>query len=116
MDSLDKDITVFLEKFNKNLEERMEDIREKIEEDAKDRCPVNTGALRDSIDIKLEKEKEEIKIKINENNLEDYWDEVEFGTSKQQPQPFLRPAIKGGTERIEDALKESLKESGKIGR
>jgi len=62
-----------------------------ITEDAKQLCPVDTGALRDSIkkDINIE----EKKAIISANT--DYAVFVELGTSKQVAQPYLRGAIQG---------------------
>ena len=49
--------------------------------------PVDTGNLRDS--QKVVKTKEGAEIQVNA----DYAFAVEFGTSKMEAQPFLRPAI-----------------------
>lgn len=73
-----------------------------IVEDAKALAPVNTGALRASISADI----------IGPTGLTtaeigptvDYGIEVEYGTSRQAPQPFMRPAFEADTPHLEDEL------------
>ena len=58
-----------------------------MEAEAKRLCPVDTGRLRNSINIDIQGTK--IIISANTN----YAQYVEFGTYKQHPQPYIRPAL-----------------------
>jgi HK97 gp10 family phage protein len=64
-------------------------VGEFVEGDAKLRCPVDTGNLRNSINYKVDEE--ELSVKIGTNV--DYAPYVELGTSKQKAQPFLVPSL-----------------------
>lgn len=101
------------ENFIDNLEEEFQEMRDDMQEEAEDRVPINTGALKSSIDFKVERDADEIGINLNIDNLEAYWDCVEFGTSKQRPQPFMRPAVKKGMEELQDRLQKAFVKSVK---
>lgn len=60
----------------------------KIEATAKRNAPVDTGRLRGSITTDVESDGYSAE---TGSNVE-YADDVEGGTSKQMPQPFLKPA------------------------
>jgi HK97 gp10 family phage protein len=59
-----------------------------MEREAKRICPVDTGALRASIHLR-ETKKGKIQIVAGKN----YAHYVEFGTYRQRPQPYIRPAM-----------------------
>lgn len=69
---------------------------ELVLESAKNRVPVDTGKLRDSLDLKKSKVKNP-KIKgeyyVTKKSGAEHFAPVELGTSKMKAQPFLRPAI-----------------------
>ena len=66
-------------------------------------CPVDTGRLRASI----ESENTDDKIIIRANTEYDKY--VEFGTIRQSPQPFIRPAIHAGVRKyIPERIKAEL--------
>lgn len=67
----------------------------KVSNQAKRLCPVDTGRLRSSITMVLESDSEGLYAVVGTNV--DYAEHVEFGTSTQRPQPFLRPALKAAT-------------------
>lgn len=78
-EALNPTIQLFLDKCAKN-----------VEEDAKSRAPVDTGALRDSIVA----EKDEItEFKYIIHDGVEYGVFQELGTSKIKAQPFLRPSL-----------------------
>jgi hypothetical protein len=54
---------------------------------SKDTCPVRTGHLRDSHDIREQSNVVNILVQA------DYAGDVEYGTSRQGAEPYLRPAI-----------------------
>lgn len=82
----------FINMAEKKVHEEMEKLAKKIEEDAKNICPVSTGALRDSITHVFDSEGN---VHIG-SNLE-YALSVEIGTNKTAAQPYLRPALHGNT-------------------
>lgn len=57
---------------------------------AKRKAPVDTGKLRDNIGYEMKLEKKRVDVFSNA----EYSGYVEFGTSKQSPQRFFRPAIR----------------------
>jgi HK97 gp10 family phage protein len=59
---------------------------------AKKDCPVDTGRLRSSITHGITDIKGDVIIGQVGTNVE-YAEHVEFGTSKMQAQPYLRPAV-----------------------
>ena len=62
---------------------------ETVKEYAQSVCPVDTGALRDSIAVS----QDGMNAEVSANT--DYAAYVEFGTSKMSAQPFLVPALLG---------------------
>lgn len=71
---------------------------EVIKNEARVLVPVDTGFLRDSIDL----------TEAGDNSVElvaeaDYAEDVEFGTTKMQAQPYFRPAIEN---KSDEALKK----------
>lgn len=114
-DELIRNLEKMAERFADNLAEEFEEMRDDMQEEAEDRVPVRSGALKSSIDFKVERDADEIVINLNIDNLEDYWDCVEFGTSKQRPQPYLRPAIEKGMDEIQERLQRALIKSIKGG-
>lgn len=73
------------------LENDMENIilsaGERVKSSAQSLCPVDTGRLRDSIEVSAEGNRAVISANT------DYAAYVEFGTSKMPPKPFLVPAL-----------------------
>ena len=69
---------------------------------AKELCPVDTGALRDSIHYT-----------VNEDSFTlsadaPYAAYVELGTHKPAAQPFLRPALENHVGELTEAIREAL--------
>ena len=105
-----------------------------VENDAKRRCPVDTGELRMSITHEIEETSENRTIGAVGTNLE-YAPYVEYGTGLfaekggrkdvpwnykddegewhstrgMQPQPFMRPALQENRERIMNYIKAGVK-------
>ena len=88
-------------------------------EDAKNRCPVDTGALKASLHIEPSKSKKpDIKqeVKVLPGKKEYYGTFVELGTSRQAAQPYLRPAVDENKDKIAAAVhQEIVKALGRIG-
>ena len=57
---------------------------------AKRNAPVDTGKLRDNIGYEMKLEKKRVDVFSNA----EYSGYVEFGTSKQEQQPYFRPAVR----------------------
>lgn len=72
---------------------------------AKEKCPVDTGRLRNSIAYKSDDS-----CAIVGTNVE-YAPDVELGTSKQKSQPYLKTAATEHSKEYEALLKESLKKA-----
>ncbi len=63
---------------------------ELVMDTAKSIVPVDTGRLRDSIDYQITEDAEQITSIISPHT--EYAAFVEFGTSRQSPSPYMRPA------------------------
>ena len=74
-----------------------------VKGDAVMRCPVDTGQLRNSIQDAIYDD-----YAIVDSNVE-YAPHVEYGTSRQNAQPFLRPALDENMEDIKKAMGDILK-------
>lgn len=67
----------------------------KVSNQAKRLCPVDTGRLRSSITMDLGQDGDGLFAMVGTNV--NYAEFVEFGTRYTRPQPFLRPALKAAT-------------------
>nr|DAT34275.1 MAG TPA: type I neck protein [Caudoviricetes sp.] len=80
-----------------------------VVEDAKSRCPVKTGALRDSIHAEVKRNGTYIKVVADAQNDGVYYGKVvEFSTKINKP--FLYPAIDAGRDSIRDNIARAVKE------
>lgn len=80
----------------------LEEFGVKVQEDAKRYCPVDTGRLQES--IKVETDANGITIGTDV----EYAAYVEFGTSRQRPQPYLTPAFEQNKNKIEDMIAKEI--------
>lgn len=80
-----------------------------IEKGAKEECPVRTGRLRNSISYEVERDGDTI-IGIVKASAP-YAQYVEYGTVKQKPQPFLRPALEKNKHNIDDIILEGIRKN-----
>ena len=90
---------------NKAVLRGLEIIGGQAETYAKQRTPVRTGNLRNSITHMVEDGKE--KAAVIGTNVE-YAPYVELGTSKQKPQPYLRPAIEDHVSEYQKILENEV--------
>ena len=104
-------------KLSKALDEALNEIAEKIRDDAKSFVPVDTGALRKSIRIE-KKGKLQVSIVAGGGGVinprtgreVDYAGYVEFGTSRMNPQPYMQPALEKNHDEILRIVKEKVLE------
>ena len=94
MSKLEIDSRAFLSSLDGYHEEVLEGLQKDIEKaaltlekNAKQNCPVDTGKLRASITTEVGNLEAEVGTNV------EYALCVEFGTSKQSAQPFMRPAL-----------------------
>lgn len=99
----------------------VKDIAEVIRDDAKEFCPVDTGSLQKSIRIgayaRPTSHTHSIRVTAGgyvtnpkTKRKVDYASHVEYGTSRQRAQPFLRPAIVKNSKDLVQAIKEAIRE------
>lgn len=94
MSNLEIDARAFLASLDEYQEDVLEGLQQDIEKaaltlekNAKQNCPVDTGKLRASITTEVGNLEAEVGTNV------EYALYVEFGTSKQSAQPFMRPAL-----------------------
>ncbi len=80
-------VQAMLDGINADLDAAFKAAAEAVADEAKNMCPVDTGMLRDSIEVSSEGMNASI------NAGADYAAFVEFGTCKAAAQPFLVPAL-----------------------
>lgn len=73
---------------------------------AKQKCPVDTGRLRNSITHLVQSGEKAAYIGTNV----EYGPYVELGTKKMKAQPFLRPAAQGHASQYRGVLESELKQ------
>lgn len=73
-----------------------------VENSAKDNCPVDTGQLRASITHEVSNLQGVVGTNV------EYAPFVEFGTSKQRPQPYLYPALATNREEITELIMNAI--------
>jgi len=86
------------------LAETLETHAQQVADDAKALAPVDTGTLRDSIEV----------VKTDELHYQvvataPYAAEVELGTSRQAAEPFLFPAFEATRNDLQQELAKALK-------
>jgi len=107
---------------DRSIAEGLAEAAEKIKEDAKGFCPVDTGSLRRSIRTSTVNSQGHLHmVSVSAGGGEvtnprtgkpvDYAAYVEFGTSKTKPQPFMQPAVDGNREEIVRILYRKVQEA-----
>ena len=116
-----------------NLQPKLKEIVENIKQEAKNRCPVGTpqstgkkgyvgGSLRKSIRLKTKARPAGNIMSIgvsaggyvtnpNTGKKVNYAGHVEYGTSRQTPQPFLRPAYLNNQQKLRMLVKQAVIDS-----
>jgi len=94
-----------IEKTLKAQERALEAVGIFVEGEAIARCPYDTYRLINSISHIVK----ENWVKIGTNV--EYAPFVEYGTSKQDPQPYLRPAVDNNHDKIRELFREQYQEA-----
>lgn len=85
------------------LQQVVTEVARTIKAEARQRAPVRTGALRDSIHNRpVGKLSEEVVAEV------DYAVYVELGTTRTPPRPFLGPAAQSVVGRVEGLVRQAL--------
>lgn len=88
------------------VQQGLEDCAEALVGHAQGYCPVRTGALRDSIDYEIVDDRN---VAIRAGSDEAYYAAyVEFGTSRNVAQPFLRPAKENHKDEMKQIMDAAL--------
>jgi HK97 gp10 family phage protein len=85
-----------------NIEEILCAGAQRVCESAKEQCPVDTGALRNSIKTVSSEGRAQVRADA------DYAAYVEFGTSKMAPQPYLVPALIENSASVLEAMAQKI--------
>ena len=93
------------EAFDNQIEKALTIIGLTAERYAVEACPKNTGRLQGSITHKPNLNEKAVYIGTNV----EYAPYVELGTSRQKPQPYLRPAASDHADEYTDIVKRVLK-------
>ncbi len=92
----------FSAEMKRRLETALEDIGLDAERFAKEKCPVDTGNLRNKTTHRIGDNAAYVGTNVR------YGPYVEFGTSRQKAQPFLRPAASDHTAHYRNIVKKHL--------
>lgn len=79
-----------------------------VEGESKVRSPVDTGNLKGSIDSEVARNNKSVQIGTNV----EYALDVEKGTRKQRPQPYLTPALEDNIDNIGRLAEETMRGFG----
>jgi len=105
-----------------SLQPKLRETVEDIKEEAKSRCPIDTGALRQSIRLQTKAKPMGNVYSIGVSaggyitnpktgKKVNYARYVEYGTSRQIPQPFLRPAYINNEQKLRLLIREAVIDS-----
>jgi len=75
---------------------------------ARQRAPVDTGALRSSITLRTRRDQDGVEARVGPTV--NYAREVEEGTSRRGPRPYLRPAFDANRHRYSYALQQIVQQ------
>lgn len=107
----DKEVLAMFEKIANEVPKAMEDIVSNAGAvaltEARNKVPVDTGALKGSLTLEVDLD-EDTPSAIVGTNLE-YAPAVEYGTSRQRPQPYMGPAEEMAKKKMNEIAKAVLK-------
>ena len=91
-------------KLNKNIEKALHAVGGYVEGEAKVRAPVDSGNLRGSYTYITDKKERSVTVGTNVS----YAPYLELGTSKQKPQPHLKPAVEENRKNIKKLVEKNV--------
>jgi len=106
----------------KEVKPKLHESVERVRDEAKRLCPVDTGSLEKSIRIQAYSKPAGVMAKIGVSaggyiinpktgKIVDYAGHVEYGTSKSPAQPFLRPAFKIEERNIRQEMMNAIRKA-----
>lgn len=87
------------------------DTATQIHRTARERVPVDTGALRDSITITVEGDGRSNAMSATIGTSSSYAAYVEYGTAFSRPQPFMAPALDAVRDKFQQALRDAVEKT-----
>jgi HK97 gp10 family phage protein len=102
-------------KAGKIQNEALKRAAETVLDSAKEKVPVDTGKLKDTLDMSTVKTKNgekyiEVGITKGDNSEIFYGKFIEWGTSQRPATPYLQPAYEENQNKIKEIIKQELKE------
>ncbi len=115
MDELMQKLEEIGNKAGKIQNEALKKAAETVLDSAKEKVPVDTGKLKDNLDISKVKTKNgekyiEVGITKGDNSEIFYGKFIEWGTSQRPATPYLQPAYEENQNKIKEIIKQELKE------
>ena len=115
MDELMKKLEEMGNKAGKIQNTALSKAAETVLDAAKDKVPVNTGKLKDTLGIGKIKTKDGakyIEVGINKGDTSDifYGKFIEWGTSQRPATPYLQPAFEENINKVQEIIKQELKD------
>lgn len=100
-------IPLIMENLDDTLLETVTELAERIADGARERVPVDTGALRDAIHVRADEEGVAV---VAGDNVAYYGHIIENGSVKAPAHPFLIPAYEAETPRLGEIAAESFED------
>jgi len=85
----------------------MEQEAEALLAEAKRRCPVDTGTLRNSIRAEVRAQGADVEAAVGSGLF--YAPAVELGTLSRPPAPYLAPALRAGKDAFQERIKQAVR-------
>lgn len=105
---MERTLQVVGERAVQRIEDAVVDAVLAIQRDARQRCPVDTGRLRNSIGWAPAVDSRPAELAYQVGTNVEYGPHVEFGTMYTRPQPYLFPAFYAEMPRFEARLSAAL--------
>lgn len=90
----------------RGVSEGLESIGKAIENTTKGLCPVDTGALKDSIEVRISGDT------LTATAAKDYASYVDEGTSRMSAEPFFTKPIEGIVQGLNEVIEGALQKTG----
>jgi HK97 gp10 family phage protein len=100
-------LTELAEAIRRNLTAAIKSEAESLQAEAKRRCPVDTGALRDSIRADVFARDADVEAAVGSGL--DYAPAVELGTLARPPKPYLAPALRARRAALIERCKRAVR-------